>query len=246
MTTPEGSNTPPDGSGQQPWSGQQPSGQPGPAAYGQPETYGGQPGQSAQPGQYGQPTQPGAYEQAGQSAQYGQPAQYGQGGQYGQPGEYTPAGVPRASGAAGPRPGTVTAAAVLAWIGSVLLIFLGLMMLAIRAVDPADAGVPADEAALVQEFASTLGIAALIWGALVLVAAILAFRGMNWARWVLVVLGVLATLGFLFNIVVAEAFLAIIPLVWVVASVALLLAPASRDWYNARRGGQFNPNQYTG
>lgn len=247
MTTPYGSNPSPDDSGQQPGLGQQPG-------HGQQPDYGqqpgqpgqaGQPAQPVQPAQYGQPTQAEQYGQPAQAAQYGQPAQYGQTPQYGQPGQYTPGGVPRGSGGAGPRPGTVTAAAVLAWIGSVALLFLGLIMLAVRAVDPADVGLSPDEAAMVQDFASTFAVLALIWGVLVLVASILAFRGMNWARWVLVVLGALAALGFLFNIV-SGAIVSLVPLAWVAVSVGLLLAPASRAWYANRAGRQSNPGQYTG
>lgn len=217
MTTPYGHTSQPDSS-RQPQYGQPTSpSQPGPGSYGQPSHY----------------PQPGQYPQAGQNPQ---PGQY-------QPGQYQPAGGPGGP-PRGPRPGTVIGASVMAWVGSALMILLGVVFLLAGALDPAELGLSADEAAIIQDFATIFGAVALIWGLLVVVMAALAFRGANWARWVLIVLGGLAILGSLINII-SGAVAAIASLLWVGAAVALLLAPQSRAWFRAGSpSGQFNPGGY--
>lgn len=214
----------------------------------QPDQYGQQP--QAQPGQYGQPTQPGQPPQPGQPSQPGQYTQQaGQGAQYGQPAQYAqsaPYGSSSSGSAAGSRsfrPGTVTGGAVLAWIGAAFMIIVGLLLMFAQALDPADLGLSADEGVVLQ-FIAIFGVVAAVWGVLVLVMAIFAFRGANWARWVLVVFGVLAVAGSLFNLFDGNA-LALISIIWVGLSVGLFLAPKSRDWYNARKSSQFNPGNYT-
>lgn len=157
-------------------------------------------------------------------------------------GQYTSGGVPGGAGR-GPRPGTVTGASIMAWIGSALMILVGVVFLLAGALDPADlgaeVGLSADEAAFIQDFATIFGAVALIWGLLVVVMAVLAFRGANWARWVLIVLGALAIIGSLINII-SGAAAAIGSFLWVAIAVALLLAPKSRDWYRAgSSAGQF-------
>lgn len=166
------------------------------------------------------------------------PLQHGQTSQFGQPGAGA-YGKREAAGTHGSpvlfRPMQVTIAAALAWLGSVLMILFGLLLMFGAAAEPAELGL-SGQAAQAMDFLTNAGIGMVLWGLVVLVVALFAFRRANWARWVLVALGTLAVLLNLFGLFQANVF-ALIAILWIGASVALLMTGPSATWYLAGRGG---------
>ncbi|MCO7220338.1 hypothetical protein [Klenkia sp. PcliD-1-E] len=219
----------------QPGQGQPPQGQPG---------YGQQPGyQQGQPG-YGQ--QPG-YQQG-----YGQQG-YGQQGYGQQPGGYPAA--PNAGwgpqGPAGPapaRPSTVTngiyafvAATVLGLIGSVVT-FANLQTILDNAYR--DAGIdPNSVDASISGIGNGAATAGAVFGLIIFAAycAVIwfAWKGKNWARIVLFVLGGLSLLS-VFNIagtgVALITILSVLQLILIAAGIFFLAQKASSQWYAAMKG----------
>ena len=209
-----------------------------------------QPSQPGQPGQpYGgqAPQQPGGYGQPGgydPSGGYGQPADTPPGapaygppgqtpmapGQYGAPGAY---GGGYGQGVAMQRPGTVTAGAVLTFIGSGLLVLIGLLMMIFGAAgNQAFAEAFGEASGFATAALVVFGIVLLVIGAIPLVLGIFAFKGSKGALIGLTVFGglyVLLTLGSLFS--GSSDASTLIPLLWVAGATALFWA--GRAWYDA-------------
>jgi hypothetical protein len=203
------------GYGQQPPYGQPQYGQPGQPPYGQQ-----QPGQ-----QYGQP-------------QYGQPP-YGQGpGGPDQPGYGAYPTAPQgqtwgAPSAPTERPTTVKAG-IAAFLANIALGVIGLLitstdMDSYRAQLAAASGLTADEASAIAS--ATIGVSVLVMIAF-LVVIWFAWKGHNWAR---IVLWVLGGINVLFGLLGAAAltFLSVITMLLLVAGMVLLALKPSNDWYQA-------------
>ncbi len=256
--------TPAEGRPDQPRYGQYGPSQPPPyeqGKYGQPGSYGQPGGQGQQYGQpphgqpqsgqppYGQPQygQPQYGQQpSGQQNPYGQPPQYGQQNPYGQPsqyGQYQPGPYGQYGGApvrpSGRRPGAVTAAMVMAWIGSALLLLLGLVMVAFAGNQDfldglREGGLGANVSDQdVTTLMNVIGVILLGFGAVVLVLSIFAFRRANWARIALTVVGAIyCALQLVALLDGAPAV--IVSIGWVVAALVLMWLPDSRAWYAAK------------
>jgi len=121
---------------------------------------------------------------------------------------------------------------VLAWIGSAVLLVVGLLLFAVREVDPDRFAFSPQEAAAAQASTTRSALAVLLWAVVVAAMATGAFRRVNWARWVLIALGTLACLALL-RALASSSMFALLALMWVAASTGLLLSRACREWYAA-------------
>jgi hypothetical protein len=187
----------------------------------------------------------------GQQAPYGQPGGYGQQAPYGQQGwspypaapGYGP--VPQGSSTPTPRPTTVTAGlgcflayTVLSLIGSIIS-FANLDRILEQSAR--DAGVdPEVFSGLERTFATAGGVLGLAWAAGCLAMVWFAWRGHNWARIVLWVLGGLSLLsvvgvlfvGFASPIAILDV-LSVLQWLLVAAGIVLLALKPSGAWYRA-------------
>lgn len=213
--------------------------QPGPQDPGpsQPE----QPGEYGQPGQFNQPAQPGQQgppnggqvpppHQANQP--YGaQPPPLDQYGQpYGVPGAY---GTPY--GQVGPtqRPVTVTIGAILTWIGSAMMVVLGLI-LAIAGGSIGLSDMMPDMAGLATGVMVGAGVFVMVLGLIPLLLGVFAFRGSKGALIGLTVIGGLWVLLMLVSMFSSDSPLgSIISILWIAGATVLFWV--GRDWYDARR-----------
>lgn len=202
--------------------------------YGQP---GQQPGQ-AQPG-YGQPQgqpgqpQPGYGQQPGQ-----QPGQYAAPGQYGAPGQppsapqagYPAPGAPAyAHPALDPdkRPGGVVAASIMTWVGSGLMVFAGIGLLAAGGSPdvlntlsmPPSAG----------SFLQITGAVSLVISIVAIVLAVGAFKRKKGAMIGLVVLGAIYVIFSIVSMIQGMGS-GVVAILWVAIACALLLR--ARPWYD--------------
>ena len=202
--------------------------------YGQQPPYG-------QP-QYGQPGQP-PYGQQQPGQQYGQPqsgqAPYGQGlGGPDQPGygayPTAPQGQPwGAPSAPTERPTTVTAG-IAAFLANIALGVIGLLLTftdmdSYRAQLADASGLTADEASAIAS--ATIAVSVFVMIAF-LVVIWFAWKGHNWAR---IVLWVLGGINVLFGLLGAAAltFLSAIAMLLLVAGMVLLALKPSNEWYQA-------------
>jgi hypothetical protein len=205
---------------------------------GYPPPYG-PPGQGPwPPPQYGQQYGPG-YGQPPHGQQYGgpyYPQQYGYG--------YGP------GGGGDKRPASVTTAAWVTWVLSVLTV-LGFVMIAVVMVaarsqfldrlrqDPTfqEMGVPADQ---VVAALWVLGTLAVFWSVAAMVLAWLAYRRVSWARITLVVSAVISGLLSLVAFPVG-----LLNALGAFAVVVLLFVGGANDWYSRRpAGGQGFPGPF--
>jgi len=186
------------------------------------------PPQHGQP--YGQPTQPHAQQQTPQGGWPAPPA-------YGAPQNPWPyAQQPHGRGA---RPGSVTAAAWLTWIfsGLTVLLYGGMLAMLAGVRDQLLSAVQQDDGVSRLNMSGddlvrvlwVAGVVIVFWCLSSMVLAVLAYRGQNWAR---VLLAVSAAFAGLFSLAAFPVGL----LVTVAAgvTVALLLVPASNDWFAGR------------
>jgi len=131
------------------------------------------------------------------------------------------------------RPGVVSAAAVVTWVGATgtaaltLLLTLGLLWFAAPVLDAFDSGSDDPRWLVVGAAAAVLALSA----AADVVAAFV-MRGYRWAQWVLVGLSVVAALG---GIMMAYYIVPLMVTVAAVAVVVLLLLPDSRRWFRTSR-----------
>jgi hypothetical protein len=188
----------------------------------------GYPGSSNDPygsaGQY--PSGSGSYEQPAQ-----QPGQYPAPGNYPPPGQYqqypSPSGYPAPGqyGAVAARPGTVTAAAVLAFVVGGLLAILGLItLLAGSAVTGVYSGLGG--------VVIVLSILILAVGGVYIWSGVWALTGKN-AKFLTIVAGVAAVLqliGLIGNFSVSS----LIALAISIGIIVLMIQPPSRNWYRSK------------
>lgn len=193
----------------------------------------GYPGPANDP--YGPPSQPGpagsnpyetsgAYPPAGQYP--GNPAGQYPSQPYGAPG-YPPAG---AYGAAAPRPGLVTAAAVLAFVVGGLSAIAGLLVLV---AGGAVAGVFGGLGGLVI----VISILILAVGALYIWSGLMALQGKN-AK-ILTIVAIVACALQVISLISDFSAGTLVSLAISAAIIALLLQPQSKDWFRAKGAPTF-------
>ncbi len=164
-------------------------------------------------------------------------------GLYGAPGSpyFPPSGPQPGSYGAPPRsrPGTVTAAAVLTFLGSLLGLGLGLLLLVALAADPEaiqDAvrkdpsfetlGWDVDQVIAVLWF---FGAVLVGWSIIGLLLGVFVMRRQTWARWTLLVSALMTALLSLMAIL---SFVSAIPLIMGAVTVGLLLSRSARAWFS--------------
>ena len=222
-----------------------PEGRPAPSPY----PFGG-------PAQHGEPAGPPAGQPPAQP--YGQP--YGQPAPYAQPtaqggwpapaqGPGDPWSYSSQPQGRGARPGSVAAAAWLTWIfsGLTVLLYGGMLAMLAGVRDQLLSAVQQDNSVSRLNMSGddlvrvlwVAGVVIVFWCVSAIVLAALAFRGHNWAR---ILLAVSAAFAALFSIAAFPVGL----LVTVAAgiTVAMLLVPASNDWF-AGRPSRTAPQYYT-
>jgi hypothetical protein len=241
--------------GQSPYGQQPPSGQQGP--YGQPP-YGqppyGPPAYGQQPGGYGQQPPYGQQGGYGQQPPYGQQGGYGQQPPYGQQGwsPYPAApgyGQPEpVSSTPTPRPTTVTAGLGAFLANTVLSVLTSIITFAnmdtVMDAAARDAGVDPDAFSGLERTITTVSaVFGLVWVVFALVVLWYAWRGYNWARivlWVIGGLGLLSVIGGLGSPIAALDVFTVLQWVLLVAGIVLLALKPSGQWYAAetrrRRG----------
>lgn len=129
------------------------------------------------------------------------------------------------------RPGVVTAALVLAIIGGAAVMVFGLIIGLAGTAALALFDVTAQWSWVGGAIWVLAGIV-IVWGAVVLVMAILALRRTNWARWALVVMGGVAVALSLVTLSLGDPS-ALVNILWIGTSAGLLLVPQSQQWFGA-------------
>ena len=167
-------------------------------------------------------------------------------------------GHPANASEQGHRPGTVAAASLMTWFGTLLPIVGGAVLLMARDSLLAmirnliaggeqgliDAGVHpsqvADFLALLREALPYLspvmtaaGVVSLVWGAVAFGLAVLAFRGSRAAVWGLTVMGIVFVLAISLLLLAGE-LLSLIAASWTGVAVILYHVTSSRRWYAQR------------
>lgn len=180
------------------------------------------------PQQYGAPMAP----QYG-APQYGAP-QYGAPQAYGQYGAAP--GAPWAGpNVAMPRPGTVTAGAVLAFIGGGFMVLVGGIIAIAGGIPEVQEAIESEYGAGFGNAAIAVGVGVLLFGALVIFLGVMAIKGRRWAAIGLAVLAGLSVLGGITNLA-SGAGSSLVGVAWSVASAVLLLVPTSQAWCRSRQG----------
>ncbi|WP_193608565.1 hypothetical protein [Nocardioides lijunqiniae] len=167
---------------------------------------------------------------------YGQPTQ----NPYGQPqqGAYNPA-FAHAPQDGGRRPGTVTAAAVLTWVGSTIaLLSLGFLLVAVLAgVDEYYEGFEESASGWTRDQISTFTVIfagiGIVWALVAIVLAFFVMRGAAWAR---IVLTISAAVAIPLCLLTALAILPVLNLIMCIAAIVLLYVGRGNAWFRA--GGQ--------
>lgn len=195
--------------------------------------------QGGYPGSY-----PGPEQGPGQPQQPQQPPVYPQAPSYppAQPGYYY--GTPPAPGfaPAGGRPGKLTAAAVITWIGaglvglmSVLVLIGGLVLPEAELLEYQDefdqAGLTIDD---LKAIIVVMGVVGIVWCGGACISAGLMLKRQNWAR---VLLAVSSAATILFSLL---AITAVIPLVFTGAAIAVLVmifSSESNAWFRGEQYG---------
>ncbi|MBK5249899.1 MAG: hypothetical protein JJE50_10815 [Actinomycetales bacterium] len=188
---------------------------------------------------YGSPEQPGPNDQ-GTPAVPGPPPAYGQ-QESGQPGYGQQAGGYSAGSyqpgylgdASLRRPGTVTAAAILTWLGGVLMTLLGFALAAI-----AGSSTGRQQLDLTADQANVLlgaGIGSAVWSILAIVLAVFVFRGSKGAAIGLTVLGALFIVFGLATLAIGSSTGGVgLPVAWVAVAIVLFRSKSARSWYAAK------------
>ncbi|HLS13508.1 MAG TPA: hypothetical protein VK095_03260 [Beutenbergiaceae bacterium] len=153
--------------------------------------------------------------------------------------DHTAGANPAARGAGAtpqpPRPKSLIAAAVMSWLGSVVLLFIGGTILASRQelLAGLEDQVGAGAAAAIN------GIGGFMVGtALVVIAlSVFAFLGGKWAVWALILVAMVFILFCLIG-VVTGAVAMLVPVLWTATAVVLYLLPPSGDWFRAHRSAR--------
>lgn len=243
----------PDRTGEEPTSQVPPAGPPspppadGPQPPPYPGSYGEAPGQGEEPPPWQQP------EQSAPPAHPQQPGPYGPGvgypvGPYGEQqdaqGGHPYGGYPPAGGS-GKRPATVTWAAALAILGSLIGLLAGGMLMIGLALG---SGSLADEIQRDDNFRAlgwdvdqvlavvwVTAVVLVVWSLSALVFAIFTLRRQQWARWLLVISAAATALVSLLAIM---SIVSVLPLVMAIATVVLLFTGGANAWFSGQQDRQ--------
>ena len=154
------------------------------------------------------------------------------------------------SGGAAPprRPAVVTWACVLAWVGTAVTVIAMIASGIVLAIEPdrmldevhrdnpdlAAQGI-SDDLLITATYLMIAGI--IVWCVAAAVLAVLAARGLDWARIVLIVSACLSGAVCLVAVVVGAVVL-VLPLFVSAMCAVLLLRPEARSWFAQRRGSR--------
>jgi GNAT superfamily N-acetyltransferase len=146
------------------------------------------------------------------------------------------------------RPGTVTAAAVLAMAGSLLGLLAGLAVMLVLAVSPStvedaitsDSQFQRVDLAAQQVVAVLWGTSAVmvLWSLAAIVLTVLTLRRNSVAR---ILLAVSAGMAALFSLLAILSGVAAVTLLLGATTVGLLLSPGANDWFAGRRVSRSDP-----
>ncbi|UFU06820.1 hypothetical protein [Ruania halotolerans] len=131
------------------------------------------------------------------------------------------------------RPGGVTAAAVMTWVGSAILVVLSLIMFGASGMtdELQDAGVPSE----MVDTLPVIGGVMLVISIIAIVLAVLAFRRSKVGLYGLIVLGALYVILSIVGMVTGGGGMSLIPIVWIAIVCALLIK--NRPWFDQRPAG---------
>jgi len=140
------------------------------------------------------------------------------------------------------RPGTVTAAAVLTWVGCGLAGAGCVLLMALSGADTfmqsfqdgSEGQFTRDEA---QGILLGIGVVGFVWSVVASVLALLTVKRHGWARIVLTVSAVMAALVSLLTIL---SVVTVVTLVLAVAAVVLLFVGGANDWFAHRPGQRYS------
>ena len=130
------------------------------------------------------------------------------------------------------RPPFVLVSTILAMIGAVGVIFFGIVFALVGTALLAFMDVPAEFAWAGWVVWVVAGLS-LVWGAVLLIAAILALLQRNWARWVVIVMGAVTVALLLVPTFLGDPTF-LVGIIWVGVSVGFLFAPDVNRWYAMR------------
>ena len=140
----------------------------------------------------------------------------------------------------GKRPGTVTAAAVLTWVGCALAAVGSVLLAALSGADAfLDSFLQETDGQFTRGEAQGLlvgvGVVGFVWSVIASVLAVLTVKRHGWARIVLTVSAVMAAMT---SLVLILSFFSVVTLVLAVAAVVLLYVGGANDWFAHRTGQQ--------
>jgi hypothetical protein len=146
-------------------------------------------------------------------------------------------------GTAPRRPGTVLAGCILAWVGSVFGVLVGLLLLSVSEDSPlfdeVDLGMSRADAVDAMHLAGGFLAG---WCLVVAVMAVLAFRGVKWAAIALVVMAGLMVVLSLLSMVGSGGIQSLVGLLWSVGSAALIyLNRPAKAWFEAKAAAKRMP-----
>ncbi|HLV55627.1 MAG TPA: hypothetical protein VKY71_08655 [Actinotalea caeni] len=173
-------------------------------------------------------TQP-PYGRPNEQQPYGPPS-------YGQPG-FGPAPVmPGAPWPSVPtrRPGTVTAGAVMAFIGGAFMVVVGLVLAVLSGSAEMTEAITETYGPGMGSAATILGVALAVVGALIIVFGAMAFTGRQWGAVALAVITGLSLVGTITDIASGTGG-SVVGLGWSIVATALLLSSGSRAWYRTQQ-----------
>src|SRR5690606_9845847 len=173
-------------------------------------------------------TQP-PYGRPNEQQPYGPPS-------YGQPG-FGPAPVmPGAPWPSVPtrRPGTVTAGAVMAFIGGAFMVVVGLVLALLSGSAEMTEAITETYGPGMGSAATILGVALAVVGALIIVFGAMAFTGRQWGAVALAVITGLSLVGTITDIASGTGG-SVVGLSWSIVATALLLSSGSRAWYRTQQ-----------
>lgn len=131
-----------------------------------------------------------------------------------------------------PRPGGLTAGAVMTIVGGAVVVGLGLLIAILAGAASTtmdDFGIVEDALWITVAVVVVMGVGLIALGALVM-------RGKFWALVVLTVLGALSALSSLSALVTGENSGSLLGIAYIGVALGLMYAPASRAWLRAQRG----------
>ena len=141
------------------------------------------------------------------------------------------------------RPGTVTAAAVLTWVGCALAAVGCVLLAALSGADTfMDSFQDGSEGQFTRGEAQGIlvgvGVIGFVWSVVASGLAVLTVNRHGWARILLTISAVMAAL---LSMLTIASIVSVVTLVLAVAAVVLLFVGGANDWFAHRSGQQYPP-----